>query len=252
MTTQIWINDPTILLNKDHIMELWPSQNMCYEQKLNAITRLVIIITTLGFIVTMSLRMIIIGIITIAAIYILYIMKKPNMLKDNIKLKDKNKDKEGFSVLGNQVTGLFDKSKTITNPVTLDSIIKTEFKEGDKKNPFSNVLLTEIMDNPERKSAPPAFNPDIEEDITKYVKKSVQSMNPGINNTNKQLYSSLWDNFELDQSNRVFYSTANTKVVPGDQGAFSQYLYGQMPSAKESTIEGNLQREKDNYRYILY
>jgi hypothetical protein len=25
-----------------------------------------------------------------------------------------------------------------------------------------------------------------------------------------------------------------------------------MPSAKESTIEGNLQREKDNYRYILY
>jgi hypothetical protein len=250
MTIQIWINDPTILLNKDHIMEFWPMENMCYEQKLNAITRLVILVTTLGFILTMSLRIIFIGIVTIVAIYILYIMKKPNMLKDNIKLKDKNK--EGFSILGNQVTGLFDKSKTITNPVTLDTIIKTEFKEGDKKNPFSNVLLTEIMDEPNRKSAPPAFNPDIEEDITKYVKKSVQSMNPGINNTNKQLYSSLWDNFELDQSNRVFFSTPNTKVVPGDQAAFGQYLYGEMPSAKESTIEGNLQREKDNYRYILY
>jgi len=245
MTTQIWINDPTILFNKDHILDLWPTQNMCYEQKINAITRLVIIITILGYIFSMSLRILIIGLVTLCAIYILYKMKKPTITKGE-------KMKEGFVVHGNEVTGLFNNSSTITNPVTLDTIIKTEFKEGDKKNPFSNVLLTEIMDSPERKSAPPAFNPDIDEDITKYVKKSVQSMNPGINNTNKQLYSSLWDNFELDQSNRVFYSTPNTSVVPGDQSSFAQFLYGEMPSAKESTIEGNLQREKDNYRYTLY
>lgn len=244
MTLQIWINDPTILFNKDHIMDLWPTQNMCYEEKLNAITRLVIIITILGYILTFSLRILIVGLITICAIYVLYKMKKPKITKDHMK--------EGFEIKGNEVTGLFDKSTTITNPVTLDTVIKSEFKEGDKKNPFSNVLLTEIMDNPDRKSAPPAFNPDVDEDITKYVKKSVQSMNPGINNTNKQLYSSLWDNFELDQSNRIFYSTANTKVVPGDQSAFANFLYSDMPSAKESTVEGNLQREKDNYRYILY
>lgn len=247
MTTQIWINDPTILFNKEYILDLWPSQNMCYEEKMNAITRLVIIITILGYIFSMSLRILIIGLVTLCAIYILYKLKKPNNTKGNSKI-----DTEGFTVQSNEVTGLFDKSSAITNPVTLDTVIKSEFKEGNKKNPFSNVLLTEIMDEPDRKSAPPAFNPDIDEDITKYVKKSVQSMNQGINNTNKQLYSSLWDNFELDQSNRLFYSTANTKVVPGDQGSFGQFLYGNMPSAKESTIEGNLQREKDNYRYILY
>ena len=38
-------------------------------------------------------------------------------------------------------------------------------------------------------------------------------MNPGIKNTNKQLYGDLWNNFELDQSNRLFYSTANTRVA---------------------------------------
>lgn len=74
-------------------------------------------------------------------------------------------------------------------------------------------------------------------------------MNPEINNTNKQLYSSLWDNFELDQSNRRFYSTPNTRVT-NDQTAFAKYLYGDMPSAKGSSIEDNIQREKDNYRYI--
>lgn len=246
MTTQIWIDDPTILFNKEHIFDLWPSQNMCYEKKINAITRLVILITILGYIFSMSLRILIIGLVTLCAIYILYKFKKTSN-KNGL-----NVNTEGFKVQGNEVTGLFDKSNIIENSVNLDTIIKSEFKEGNKKNPFSNVLLTEIMDEPNRKSAPPSFNPDIDEDITKYVKKSVQSMNPGINNTNKQLYSSLWDNFELDQSNRLFYSTANTKVVPGDQGSFGQYLYGNMPSAKESTIEGNLQREKDNYRYILY
>jgi len=76
-------------------------------------------------------------------------------------------------------------------------------------------------------------------------------MNPGIKNTNKQLYGDLWQQFELDQSNRAFFSTANTRVE-NDQSAYSQFLYGFMPSAKESTPDGNMQRVKDNYRYTLY
>jgi hypothetical protein len=152
-------------------------------------------------------------------------------------------------------SGMFDskpKSNTLVNPVTLQSVLNSEFKDGNKKNPFSNVLLTQIMDDPERKSAPPAFNVDVSEDITKNVKRSVQLMNPGIKNTNRQLYNSLWDKFELDQSDRLFYSTPNTRVEPGNQSAFGQWLYGTMPSAKESTPEGNMQRYKDNYRYTLY
>jgi hypothetical protein len=47
-----------------------------------------------------------------------------------------------------------------------------------------------------------------------------------------------------------FYATANTKIC-NDQTAFSQYLYGDMYSGKESTPEAAMQRVKDNYRYIL-
>jgi hypothetical protein len=219
---------------------------MSYEQKLNAITRLIILITILGFISTRSTRIMIVGIVTIALIFILYKMRKPKMSSNNLK-------NEGFEVQGNQVTGLFDKStKMITNPVTLENVISSEFKEGNKKNPFSNVLLTDIMDDPDRKAAPPSFNPEVEEKITKNVKKGVQFMNPGINNTNKQLFGDLWNNFELDQSNRIFYSTANTRVS-NDQGAFAKYLYDDLKySGKESTPEGAFARVQDNYRYILY
>jgi hypothetical protein len=249
MTTkqEIWSNDPTILFNKEYIFELWPTTNMCYEQKLNAITRLIIVITILGFILTSSTRILIVGLVTIALIFLLYKMRKPKMSRDVLL------NSEGFEVQGNQVTGLFDKNmKTITNPVTLESVISSEFKEGNKKNPFGNVLLTDIMDDPDRKAAPPSFNPEIEEKITKDVKKSVQFMNPGINNTNKQLFGDLWNNFELDQSNRIFYSTANTRVT-NDQGAFAKYLYDDLKySAKESTPEGAFARVQDNYRYTLY
>jgi len=159
---------------------------------------------------------------------------------------------EGFTVQGNEITGMFDKKFKNTDSISLDSVLETEFKEGTKRNPFSNVLLTEIMDEPDRKSAPPAFNPEVDEQITKDIKRSVQFMNPEIDNTSKQLFGDLYERFNLDQSNRVFFSTPNTKVV-NDQGAFAQFLYNDLKySGKESTPEGAIARVQDNYRYTLY
>lgn len=243
MTIQFWSNDPTILFNKEYIFEFWPTANMCYEQKLNSISRLIILLTILGYILTMSKRVLAVGALTLLVIFVLYNMRKQKITKDML---------ENFDVKGNEVTGFFDnKPKSFVNPVTLDSVLRTEFKEGNKKNPFSNVLLTEINGDPDRKAAPPSFNVDVDEDITKNVKRTVQMLNPGIKNTNKQLFGDLWQQFLLDQSNRVFFSTPNTRVA-NDQGAYSQYLYGWMPSGKESTPEGAFARVQDNYRYTLY
>ncbi len=242
MTIQFWSNEPSILLNKEYIFELWPTSNMCYEQKLNSITRLIILLTILGYILTMSKRIIAVGALTLLVIFVLYNMRKQKVTKDML---------EGFDIkASNENKSVFD--KTIVNPVTLDAILSTEFKEGNKKNPFSNVLLTQINDEPERKAAPPSFNVDVDGDITKNVKRAVQMMNPGIKNTNNQLFGDLWQQFQLDQSNRVFYSTPNTRVT-NDQGAYAQYLYNNMKySGKLSTPEGAIARVQDNYRYTLY
>jgi len=241
-----WTNDPTILFNKDYITELWPTSSMCYEEKLNAISRLIILISLLGYIFTFSIRILVAGFVTLLVIFLFFQMRKQKITRQVLE--------EGFTVEGDKVYDLYENknnSRIIMNPVTLETAVREEFKEGNKKNPFSNVLLTQIMDDPERKAAPPSFNPYIEEDITKNIKKTVQYLNPGIKNTNKQLFGDLYERFELDNANRPFFSTANTRVT-NDQGAFGKFLYGNMPSAKGSTTEDNLQREKDNYRYILY
>lgn len=240
MSIPFWFEDPTILFNQTYIKEIWPTNEMSYEQKLNAITRLIILLAILGYIFTLSLNLILVLTVTLIMICFLYMY-----YKNNINIKNNENYIEGMINYKDK------KSDTIKNPQTLETFLKSEFKEGTKKNPFSNVLLTQINGEPDRKSAPPAFNEDVSEDITKKVKEAVQYMNPGIKNTDKQLFGDLWENFLLDQSNRRFCSTANTRVA-NNQTAYANFLYGNMPSAKDSTAEGNLQREKDNYRYILY
>ena len=239
MAISFWSNDPTILLNKKYIFDLWPTENMSYEQKLNAITRIIILATGLGYMFTMSYNIIIVGILAILLIYVFYRYKSPNKVtKDALQTM-----KEGFQMAGN-----INNKKYITNPETLERVLKENFEPNTKKNPFANVLLPEINEKPLRKSAPPAFNPEVDEDITKSTKRMVQNLNPGIKNTNRQLFDGLGENFDLDQSMRVFNSTPNTKI-PNDQGAFADFLYGDMPSCKDGSDFACIQ---DNQRYTLY
>jgi hypothetical protein len=239
MTVPFWVNDPSILFNKTYIFELFPTSKMSYNRQMNSIARVIVLLTIIGYITTFSLKLIF---ISIATLFVLFLLHRE---------KEKEK-KEGFEQESQIYKSTCGENDSIVNPETLQSFTRKEFKEGNKKNPFSNVLLTEILDDPNRNAAPPSFNPSIDEDITTNVKRSVQMMNPGIDNTNKQLFSDLTDKFYLDQSNRAFFSTANTRVS-NDQTAFANFLYGDLKySAKESTPEGAITRVKDSYRYTLY
>ena len=58
MITPFWSSEPMILLNKDYILQMWPLISMNIESKLNAISRLVIVLSILGFIVTLNIKFI--------------------------------------------------------------------------------------------------------------------------------------------------------------------------------------------------
>ena len=241
MTTPFWSNEPTILFNKEHILQLWPTQQMVFEAKLNAISRLVVLMTLLGFLVTRNVNLLIICAITLAIIFTLYRLRKQKIVSSLIK-------KEGFNVNPSLRPSILSPAMT-TNPVTLETVLRSEFHPTTKKNPFGNVLLTDIADTPNRLAAAPSFNPDVYDEIDSAVKKQTQMLNPGIINTNKQLYGDLKANYDLDNSMMRFYSTANSRVA-SDQGAYADYLYGAMYSGKEDTPEGAMMRVKDNWQWI--
>lgn len=242
-----WSNDVTILFNKEQIQQLWINGTNngnglepSFEAKLNAISRVVILLTIIGFVITRRVSLIIVGVITLAIIVALYKLRKQQVIVSEA-FSQKERVEEKKNMINNMTT---------TNPVTLEKELRRNFHPTTKKNPFGNVLLTDIMDEPERLAAAPSFNPDVYEDITRSVKKQTQMLNPNIVNTTKQIYGDLKDNYDLDNSMMRFYATANTRVC-NDQGAFANYLYGNMPSGKSSGPDGALARVQDNYRYIL-
>ena len=240
MTTPFWSNDPTILFNKAAIFQVWPAPSMSFEAKMNAISRIVILLSTLGFIFTMKFNFLIIGAITLAIIFSIYRFRKQTIVTGMKENFAQRKKKEASAP-----------APVVSNPVTLENVLRSEFHPTTKKNPFGNVLLTDIMDNPDRPAAAPSFNPAVSDDITSAVKKQTQMLYPGIKNTNKQLYGDLYDNYQLDTDMmQRFYTTANSRVT-NDQGAYGQWLYGNMLSGKDSGPEGAIARVQDNFRYLL-
>lgn len=207
MQDTFWLNDPTILFKKDSVGQVWPARDMSSNEKLNAITRLVILLTILGYLVTGNSRVIVTGVVTIVAVALLKYLKKD---EDTVM----KSPKEGFSTLDR------------------DSLEKLKFKKPTAENPMMNVLLPQIQDEPNRPAAAPAFNPIIVEDINKKTQEMVVNNFDNKNGINERLFKDLGDSFQFDRSMIQFNSTANT-TIPNDQKSFADFCYGDMISCKE-------------------
>lgn len=213
--TSVWLKDPRILLNKKYINVLWPKKIFTPEQKLNAVTRLIIILVLLGYLITSNWKIIILGIIVLLIFVFLY----------NTRNNNKNTQKtisEKFGMKGKEA---------FTNPDTYNKY-KKEFTNPSEHNPVMNVLLPEIKYDPKRKPAAPAYNPVVEEKINNSTKDFVDTSLGG-DDIQKKLFSSLGDSFEFEVGamNR-FYANPST-TIPNDQGGFADFCYGNMISCKD-------------------
>ena len=222
-----WGDDPNILLNNDFLFEFFPVEKMSFEQKLNAISRTVILLTLITFFYTKSVRILLIGGISIFFIFMLHKSKKVE--NDEIKKK-----KEGFSNPRDDVDLI--KSVDLTNV----------FREPDSSNPFGNVLVTDYIYDPNRKPAPPAFNQKVNDNIVEQAKEVVRKMNPDQPDITEKLFKDLGDQYVFEQSLRPFHSTAST-TIPNDQQSFSEFCYGSMVSCKEGNAFACAKNNAGNY-----
>jgi hypothetical protein len=225
-TVPFWSEDPNVLLNKEYITELFPTDNMSFTQKLNAITRLVIIMSILSFLYSKTTRILGIGALSVLAIFLLYFAYERTK-------------KEGMSLASQDTVS----SVTLEDSSDLDvresSLTPKEFSETfDKssyKNPLSNVLVTDYGMNVHKKPAPPSFTQKGSNTILENAKKMVVEQNPGQPDIADKLFGDLGNEMMFEQSLQPFYSNAST-TVPNDQGAFAQFCYGNMISAKEGNM----------------
>ena len=204
-----WSENPNVILQSSYVLELFPTENMSMNQKLNAITRLIILFTLVGFVYTKNVRILIISVIILFCIYLLYLYKVRNTASS----------KEGYE---NPAEKFYNS----------DALGKTRFTTPTLTNPFSNVLITDYEDNPQKLPAPPTDDTDINTQIMNSAKEMVTKLNPGQPDIADKLFSDLGDNFNFEHFMRPFFSTASTEI-PNDQQAFAEFCYGSMISCKE-------------------
>ena len=213
MSVSFWLQNPKVLMNKKYITQVWPSASMNLEEKINAITRLVIVLTIVGFALTRSMKLIASFIVTIIILVVLYNTQKSRELTKKIK----KTMTEGF-----------------TSPEYYE-MTKSSYTQPTEKNPLMNVTLPQINEDPDRKPAAPAYNKAVEAEINDKVKEGLDP----------RLFKDLGDSIDFENSMRQFYATPST-TIPNDQKAFAEFCYGSMRSCKEGDP---IQCNKKNYRY---
>ncbi len=220
-----WTEKPEILFNKKYIFEVWPTPCSSSNQKLNAITRLILIMSIAGYYLTKKTQMLIIGAVSLLAIVAVQYMISHGMIQgsDTPVPTSTSLMKEGFTV----INGGADATKNSHFSEYRDS-----FEETTPQNPFGNIMLPQINEEPNRLQAPPAYDPEVELNINEAVKQMVVDNNPGIESLKDKIFSDVGDNLVFEQSMRQFYTSPNT-LIPNDQEAFAQFCYGDMISCKE-------------------
>ena len=206
--TEFWLENPNILLNKNYITEIWPKDNFDLARKLNAITRIIVLMGILGYYLTKSPFIPVSAIVSLIVLVIIF--------------KSKNKIiNEGFA-----------HKMDNNNSPNLKEILKKEFTMPTQENPVMNVLMNEYTDNPTRKPAAPVYNEDVHLEMNQKAKSK----------TDKRLFKNLGDNISFENSMRNFYAMPNTEI-PNNQKDFALFCYGNMPSCKDGD---DLQCSKNN------
>ena len=231
-----WVENPNVLFYPGNFYEIFPVETMSYNQKLNSVSRLVILLTLVGFVFVRNMRILWIGAVCLLAIFLLQYAQNKNELFG------------GNSVSTGAVEGFDSKLERLGVDAPAEAVIKAfatddpamigkrEFFDAPRaNNPYNNVLITDIVDNPNKLPAPPAYYPETEKEILDKTKEAIQKMNPTFPDMTNKLFASLDDHFEFEQSARQFYSNPST-TVPNDQGAFAAFCYGEMISCKEGNM----------------
>jgi len=206
--SNFWLYNPLVLFDKEHILEVWPKPEMDLSRKLNAITRIVVLLTIIGMIITRSGKILVTSIVTLIALVILYKTQYEEDEKDKIKEKI---TKEGFESGDPETEAKFLK------------VFRDSFTNPTEENPMMNVLMTDYKYDPKKKRAAPAYNKNITNEINKTASKG-------------KLFRDLGDSLTFQNQMRNFYSMPNTQI-PNNQKAFAEFCFGDMTSCKEGNID---------------
>tara|TARA_E500000331_G_C17091275_1_gene641206 strand:+ start:135 stop:866 length:732 start_codon:yes stop_codon:yes gene_type:complete len=194
MSTPIFIDNPGILVDKNHIFDFIPDIKASTEERINAIVRFSLYFSIVLMIFKNNYRYSYIFVATLIISYFFYDTNRENFTSNN--------NAETTSDNNNNNNSLFCKDKE-----EMENNVNINCDEPKCDNLFMNVLPTD--DFSKKKPA------------CSYTKEISRKVNNGFYNKFKKDVNTFYNQ---DFGMRQFYSMPNTQV-PNDQGTFAKWLY---------------------------
>lgn len=194
-----------VLFRRDRLVEFFPSQNMSFEERLNAITRLCIYLGIVLYLYTTKAWVVYIPLIAHAFTMLVYRSRQP----DNV-------DVDAVKVISNIDSTIYNEHY---DPGSKTKQLKREgCTVPTKDNPFMNVTMDQYTGDPTRPSA--CSGKEIEENTEDQF--------------NYGLYKDTNDIFNRNNGQNRFVTMPSTQI-PNDQGGLGQWLYGLPKTCKEDS-----------------
>ena len=178
MPEQIWFKDPAVLFTSENWSKFVPLQGMSTAESLNSVVRFSAYFAIFLFLANGSTA---------------YILTIPIVMV--------------FTVV---LYNLFPNGKTL-EAFTEKMTRNTVYTMPSQNNPFMNVLLTDIPDNPNREDAAPTNRRDVKSEIYKNFQKT------------SEIHMDTTDLFDQTQAMRTFHTMQSARV-PNDLDGFKKWL----------------------------
>jgi len=179
MPDQIWFKTPSVLFASDTWSKFVPTNDMTTAEALNSVVRFSTYFSLILFFAT-----------GVGA----YVMAIPIVMTATVLLFN-----------------LFPNGKVIESFLAKDKAVKAKFTMPSAENPFMNVLLTEILDNPNRGDAAPTSRKDVKAEMYKAFQHTTD------------LHMDTSDLFDQTQAMRTFH-TLQSSMVPNDLEGFKAWI----------------------------
>jgi len=199
MGEQIWFKNPSVLFDRDTWSRFVPTKEMTTAEALNSVVRFAVYFSVILYFASGNGS---------------YLMAVPVVMATTILLQN-----------------LFPNGKTIESFITKEVTKKDSYTMPSAANPFMNVLLTEIADDPQRPDAAPTNRRDVKAEIYKSFQKT------------SDIYMDTTDLFDQTQAMRTFH-TLQSQKVPNDLDGFKSWIakgidapdYSSAPPARHGKI----------------
>ena len=206
---QFWVDSPRVLI--DHYYDFFPfsdTAQKCTTTALNSMTRFGLYLSIILTILNRSPAYLFLSIgIAILAIAAYYGMKQRGVLREGF--VNSIVGPTLFTIPGNKPPSMVG-GAGVADKVVADVIGTTTRTNPTAANPYMNVLITEILDNPTRPAAASVDTPQ----MIRALSDEFQT----------RMYGDPDDVFQHNQNQRTWITQPSTSI-PNDQESFQNWLF---------------------------